>query len=91
MVALFTFAAAMVVFGLVVCGVRLRRRRIEALRFHWQFGIYDGGRLVHAVPIGDVQHIEDEPNDCGCSPWSERFERGDGSYGSVIYHQRVRR
>ena len=46
---------------------------------------------MHAVPLGDIDHIEDHADDCVCSPWSERFERGDGSYGDVIYHQRVRR
>jgi len=91
MVAMFTCAAGMLVTLLIVFAIEIRRRRMEARRFHWQFGIYQGGRLVHAVPIDDVDHVEDNANDCMCSPWSERFERGDGSYGDVIYHQRVRR
>ena len=91
MVALVTFACLLVGCAVAVGAARLRLRRIEARRFQWEFAAYDGGRLVHAVPIDDIVHIEDHPYDCACSPWTERFERGDGSFGSVIYHQRVRR
>ena len=88
---MFTVVAVMVVSLLALAAVQAHRRRLETRRFGWQFATYDGGRLVHAVPVGDVQHIEDHPGDCVCGPWSERFERGDGSYGDVVYHQRIRR
>ena len=91
MVALFTLAVVMILSLVVLGAVQAHRHRVEARRFQWQFGAYEGGRLVHAVPLDDIDHIEDHPDDCVCSPWSERFERGDGSYGDVIYHQRVRR
>lgn len=77
-------------FG-VAAAVGWHRRRRQARLFQWQFGTYDGGRLVHAVPIGDGIHIEDHPSDCHCCPWTERFVRGDGSYGRVVYHQRRHR
>jgi hypothetical protein len=87
----FTLVVVMISSLVALAGVQAHRRRVEARRFQWQFGTYEGGRLVHAVPLGDIDHIEDHADDCICSPWSERFERGDGSYGDVIYHQRVRR
>ena len=59
MVAMFTCAAGMLVTLLIVFAIEIRRRRMEARRFHWQFGIYQGGRLVHAVPIDDIDHVED--------------------------------
>jgi hypothetical protein len=91
MIGLITVAVVLVISLVALSFAQLHRRRVEARRFQWQFGTYQGGRLVHAVPLDDIDHVEDHPADCVCSPWSERFERGDGSYGSVIYHQRVRR
>jgi hypothetical protein len=91
LVVVFTLVVVMIASLVALAAVQAHRHRAEARRFHWQFATYAGGRLVHAVPISDIQHIEDQPADCSCGPWSERFERGDGSYGDVIYHQRVRR
>jgi hypothetical protein len=88
---LFTVVGLLIVSLVALGAVQGRRRRFEARRFQWQFGAYEGGRLVHAVPVGDIQHIEDHPDDCVCAPWSERFERGDGSYGDIVYHHRVLR
>lgn len=88
---MFTLAGVLIASILALGAAQAHHRRVETRRFQWQFATYDGGRIVHATPVGDVEHIEDHPDDCSCSPWSERFERRDGSYGSVIYHHRVRR
>lgn len=75
---------------LVTVAHRRATRRQAAQRFHWQFSTHDQGVHVHAVPADDGDHIEDHHEGCGCSPWTERFERSDGSYGEAIYHQRMR-
>ena len=68
----------------------LQRRRY-AKAFTWYFASYDGGRHVHAIPDHDGFHVDDHRETCRCSPWSERFERSDGSYGEAYYHRRLRR
>jgi hypothetical protein len=88
---LFTVAGLLIAGLILIWAIRIHRRRVEARQFQWELSAYQGGRVVHAVPIGDIVHVEDRPYDCVCSPWTERFQRGDGSFCSVIYHQRVRR
>ncbi len=68
----------------------LQRRRL-AQAFQWHFESHDGGRHVHAIPSNDGFHVDDHRESCRCSPWSERFERSDGTYGEAIYHRRLRR
>lgn len=67
-----------------------QRRRLAQV-FQWQFASYDGGRHVHAIPSNDGFHVDDHRESCRCCPWTERFERVDGSYGEAIYHRRLRR
>ena len=71
--------------------VKWRAARRESDLFHWQFATYDGGRHVHALPTDGGQHTEDHLDRCRCRPWTERFERSDGSFGVAIYHRRLAR
>lgn len=68
----------------------LQRRRY-AKAFTWYFASHDNGRHVHAIPDHDGFHVDDHRESCRCSPWTERFERTDGSYGEAIYHRRLHR